>query len=70
MSKAELNFDSGDTSNLEGGIATLRLVNALYLLGHKKDHTNTATKTWSEVQTLLVLGEHIHITIESEANNR
>jgi len=35
-SKPEFNFDSDDVCNLEAGIAILRTVNALHLLGHKK----------------------------------
>jgi hypothetical protein len=35
-SKEEFNFDSGDASKLEAGIATLRVVNALHLMGHTK----------------------------------
>jgi hypothetical protein len=34
--KPEFNFDSGDSSTLEAGIATLRVVNALQLMGHKQ----------------------------------
>lgn len=32
--KPEFNFDSGDICNLEAGIATLRVANALHLMGH------------------------------------
>ncbi|MGO9085918.1 MAG: hypothetical protein ACLQBK_11880 [Candidatus Sulfotelmatobacter sp.] len=35
-SKPEFNFDSGDVSTLEAGIATLRVVNALHLMKHTK----------------------------------
>ena len=35
-SKEEFNFDSGDASKLEAGIATLRVVNALHVMGHTK----------------------------------
>lgn len=34
--KPEFNFDSGDTSTLEAGIATLRVANALHLMEHTK----------------------------------
>lgn len=34
--KLEFNFDSGDSSKLEAGIATLRVVNALRLMGNTK----------------------------------
>lgn len=34
--KEEFNFDSGDASTLEAGIATLRVVNALHLMRHTK----------------------------------
>lgn len=34
--KPEFNFDSGDSSKLEAGIATLRVVNALQLMGNTK----------------------------------
>ena len=42
--KSEFNFDSGDSSKLEAGIATLRVVNALQLMGNNEDHFDQATE--------------------------